>query len=423
MLDIKRLRKERDYFQKKVQEKEPSLSIDPILELDTQVRHLKAETEELQAKRKTLSKEVGVLKKKDESADTLMEEVRQIGEQISKNEHTLRSLEEQFTHKLAQIPNIAFDDVRVSQDKEENEVIKVWGEKPQFDFSPKNHLELNERLKLFDFQQTAKTTGGGWPLYRGLGARLEWALLSYMLDFHALKGFEPLLPPLMVRPDMMFGSGQLPKFEGQFYEVNDHSPLYLIPTSEVVINGLHYDEILPKEKLPLKYAAYTPCFRKEAGAAGATERGLIRVHQFNKVEMFALTHPDQSEQIFEEMIASAEELLQGLGIHYRLCRLVTGDMAFTAARTVDVEVWLPGQDRYYEVSSISTCTDYQARRSQIRFKEGENKPELVHTLNGSGLATPRLMVALLENHQQADGSVTLPAFLAERLGQASLLPQ
>jgi seryl-tRNA synthetase len=423
MLDIKRLRKERDYFQKKIQEKEPSLSIDPILELDTQVRHLKTETEELQGKRKSLSKEVGTLKKKGESADSLMEEVRQIGEHISKNENTLRSLEEQLTQALAKIPNIALDDVRVSQDKQENEVIKVWGEKPQFDFNPKNHLELNEKLHLFDFQQTAKTSGSGWPLYRGMGARLEWALLSYMLDFHTLKGFEPMLPPLMVRPNMMFGSGQLPKFEGQFYEVHDHSPLYLIPTSEVILNGLHYDEILSKEQLPLKYCAYTPCFRKESGAAGATERGLIRVHQFNKVEMFSVCHPDQSEQIFEEMIASAEELLQGLGLHYRLCRLVTGDMSFTAARTVDVEVWLPGQDRYYEVSSISTCTDYQARRSQIRFKEGDNKPELVHTLNGSGLATPRLMVALLENYQKADGSVPLPAFLAERLGVTTLSPK
>jgi seryl-tRNA synthetase len=423
MLDIKRLRKERDYFQKKVQEKEPSLSIDPILELDTQVRHLKTETEELQGKRKTLSKEVGIFKKKGESAESLMEEVRQIGEHISKNENTLRSIEEKLIEALAKIPNIALDDVRVSQDKEENEVIKVWGEKPQFDFTPKNHLELNEKLRLFDFEQTAKTSGSGWPLYRGMGARLEWALLSYMLDFHALKGFEPMLPPLMVRPDMMFGSGQLPKFEGQFYEVRDHSPLYLIPTSEVILNGLHYDEIYSKDQLPLKYAAYTPCFRKESGAAGATERGLIRVHQFNKVEMFSVCHPDESEQIFEEMITSAEELLQGLGLHYRLCRLVTGDMSFTAARTVDVEVWLPGQDRYYEVSSISTCTDYQARRSKIRFKEGENKPELVHTLNGSGLATPRLMVALLENHQKADGSVPLPPLLAERLGSASLLPK
>lgn len=254
-----------------------------------------------------------------------------------------------------------------------------------------------------------------------LGRRLEWALLNYMIDVQILRGFEFWLPPTVVRPPMMFGSGQLPKFQGQFYALQDES-LYLVPTAEVILNGLHYEDILEEHLLPIKYAAYTPCFRREAGAAGAGERGLIRVHQFNKVEMFAFTKPEQSSAMFEEMLAVAEEILQGLGLHYRLCKLVTGDMSFTAAKTVDVEVWLPGQKRYYEVSSVSNCTDYQARRSQIRYRPEKGKTAFVHTLNGSGLATSRLFVALIENFQNPDGSVTLPTVLAERLGIHKLEP-
>jgi seryl-tRNA synthetase len=309
------------------------------------------------------------------------------------------------------------DDVKISQDVADNVVLKTVGQKPTFTFPPKNHLELNEKHQLFEFQRTAKTTGTGWPAYRGMGARLEWALLNYMIDIQLLNGFEFWLPPILVRPPIMFGSGQIPKFDGQYYEVGEgEHKLYMIPTAEVVLNGLHYDEILPAESLPIKYAAFTPCFRKEAGAAGSQERGLIRVHQFHKVEMFCFTLPDQSEEVFEEMIGVGEEILQGLGLHYRLSQLVTGDMSFTAAKTIDIEVWLPGQNRYYEVSSISNCTDYQSRRSQIRFREKGGKPELLHTLNGSGLATSRLMVALLENNQNPDGSINLPPVLAEKVG-------
>ncbi|MCH9609703.1 MAG: Serine--tRNA ligase [Chlamydiales bacterium] len=417
MLDIKLIRKNSDTIQKKVQAKEPAADIYPLLTLDENVRALKQEIEELQNARNSDSKKVGELKRNKEPADELMAQVRAIGEKISSLNHELSTVEEAFHEALARIPNLPLDEIKISQDKEENEVTKVVGEKRVFDFTPKHHLELNEKLNLFEFHQTAKTSGAGWPAYRGLGARLEWALLSYMIDIQVLRGFEFWIPPALVRPDMMFGSGQMPKFAGQFYEVHDgQNPLYLIPTAEVVLNGLHYDEIIPEEHLPLKYAAYTPCFRREAGAAGAEERGLIRVHQFNKVEMFAFTHPEKSEEMFEEMLSTAEEILQGLGLHYRLTTLVTGDMSFTAAKTVDVEVWLPGQNRYYEVSSISHCTDYQARRSQIRFKGKQGKAEFVHTLNGSGLATPRLMVALLENNQDKDGAVTLPPILAEKLG-------
>jgi seryl-tRNA synthetase len=315
-------------------------------------------------------------------------------------------------------------DIKVSDDPKENVVIKEFGKKPTFDFPFKNHLELNEKLGLFDFERAAKLAGSGWPLYKGWGARLEWALINYMLSINIKNGFQQWMPPALVRKEIMFGSGQLPKFENQQFKVDDEEyHLYLIPTAEIPLNGLHIDEILPEESLPLKYCAYTPCFRREAGAAGEKERGLIRMHQFNKVEMFCFTRPDESPQIFEEMCASAEEILQGLDIHYRNVLLVTGDMSFASTRTVDIEVWLPGQDRYYEVSSVSNCTDYQARRSQIRFRKKGEKPELVHTLNGSGLATSRLMVALLENNQNPDGSINIPKVLQPYLdGKTQLVP-
>lgn len=258
-----------------------------------------------------------------------------------------------------------------------------------------------------------------------MGARLEWALLQYMIEIHIKNGFMQCIPPLLVRPNIMFGCGQLPKFDSQLFKINDPDyHLYLIPTAEAAINGLHLDEIIPTEDLPLKYMAYTPCFRREAGAAGSQERGLIRMHQFNKVEMFCFTKPEESKHVFEQMMASAEEILQGLELHYRNVLLVTGDMSFAAARTVDIEVWLPGQNRYYEVSSVSHCSDYQARRSNTRFRGEDGKTDFVHTLNGSGLATSRLMVALLENNQQADGSVHLPAILQRYLGgQTHLIPR
>ncbi|MCH9611482.1 MAG: Serine--tRNA ligase [Chlamydiales bacterium] len=416
MLDIKEIRKDKARIEKLVQKKEPKLSLDAVMQLDQALRQLKTDSESLLHERNALSKLVGERKRKQEPADDLMEQVRAIGEKIATLEKELAEKEVLFVSELSKIPNIPFDEVKDSQDKELNEVIKVVGEKPSFDFEPKNHLQLNEKLKLFDFERAAKVAGSRWASYRGLGARLEWALLNSMLDIQHLNGFEMWMPPLMVRPPAMFGSGQMPKFAGQFYEMSDkNEPLYLIPTAEVSLNALHMDEIFDAAELPKKYCAYTPCFRKESGAAGAEERGLIRIHQFNKVEMFAFTKPEESEQMFEQMVSSAEEVLKALGLHYRLCRLVTGDMSFTASKTIDIEVWLPGQNRYYEVSSISHCTDYQARRSKIRYKEKGGKPQLVHILNGSGLATPRLMVALLENNQKADGSVDLPPILAEKL--------
>ncbi len=305
-------------------------------------------------------------------------------------------------------------------------VIKEFKEKPVFNFPFKNHVELNERLNLFDFKRGAKISGSGWPVYRNLGARLEWALINYMIDTQLKHGFQQFMPPLLVKEETVFASGQLPKFENQQFKITDADyNLYLIPTAEVPLNGMHIDEILDSAELPLKYMAYTPCFRREAGAAGSQERGLIRMHQFNKVEMFCFTHPEESMKTFDWMLSCAEEVLKGLELHYRSVLLVSGDMSYAAARTVDVEAWLPGQNRYYEVSSVSNCTDFQARRSSIRFRGKEDdKTQFVHTLNGSGLATSRLMVALLENNQNEDGSVNIPLALQKYLGGISkLLPE
>lgn len=416
MLDLKELRKDPKTLEQKLQNKVPEVSLSPLLSLDEKLRALKTEVEELKAKKNAASKEIGRKKQQGEDVSSVMAEMTSLGDKITEKDHEIAKIDQQLHAFVAVLPNIPMDDVPVSPSPKDNVCIKEWGKKKEFNFPFKNHVELNEKLKLFDFARGAKISGSGWPLYVGFGARLEWALLNYMLDIHRKNGFTQILPPLLVKPDMMYGSGQLPKFEHQLFKLKDDDyHLYLIPTSEVSINGMHFDEILEEEKLPLKYTAYTPCFRREAGAAGSQERGLIRMHQFNKVELFCLTKPEDSPRVYEEMLASAEEVLQGLGLHYRNMLLTTGDMSFAAAKTIDIEVWLPGQNRYYEVSSVSNCTDFQARRSNIRYKHKNEKPQFVHTLNGSGLATSRLMVALLENNQQEDGSVLVPKVLHKYL--------
>jgi seryl-tRNA synthetase len=417
MIDIKLIRQNPKEIEAKLKTKVAETDLKPILELDELIRKKKTEVESLKSKRNELSDRIGQMKRKGEDVSHLMQEVTVFGDSIKRLDHELVQDEAVCTQLIASLPNLPMDDIKVASDPKENVVVKEWGTKRQFSFPFKNHLELNEKLNLFDFARGAKLAGSGWPVYRNMGARLEWALLNYMIDFHIKNGYMQWIPPIVVKQDIMFGSGQLPKFKGQQYEVDSQEhPLFMIPTAEVAINGLYYDEILPEEMLPLKYIAYTPCFRKEAGAAGAQERGLIRVHQFNKVEMFAFVKPEDSPQIFDEFVRNAERLLEGLELHYRSMLLVTGDMSFASARTIDVEVYLPGQNRYYEVSSISNCTDYQARRSQIRFRRKGGKPELLHTLNGSGLATSRLMVAILENNQQEDGSVIVPKVLRPYLG-------
>ena len=422
MLDIRLIRKNRAEVEAKVKTKDPSADLTNIFEWDQRIRQLKTKVEQLKASRNEASQKIGELKRQGKDASEVVAKVAADAAEIHALDHEVTQLEAKFIDELAKIPNIPMDDIKVSASPQDNVMIKEFKQKPSFDFPFKNHLELNEHLNLFDFKRGAKIAGTGWPVYRGMGARLEWALINYMMSIHIKNGFEQWMPPALVRREIMFGSGQLPKFDNQQFKINDEDfHLYLIPTAEVSLNGLHADEILPEDSLPLRYVAYTPCFRREAGAAGSQERGLIRMHQFNKVEMFCFTKPEDSMSVFEMMLAGAEEILQGLGLHYRNMLLVTGDMSFAAARTVDIEVWLPGQNRYYEVSSVSNCSDYQSRRANIRFRRGDEKPELVHTLNGSGLATSRLMVALLENNQQADGSVMIPEVLRPYLGGLSQL--
>lgn len=417
MIDIKHLRLELEKTEKLLKTKIPEISLAPLASLDERIREIKAESENLKSERNSLSKTIGEMKRKNEPAQDLMDRVGGIGQRIDILDKELENLEKELQDGLARLPNLPMDDIKVALDPKENVCIKSFKEKPSFSFAFKNHVELNEKLHLFDFKRGAKISGANWPTYSNMGARLEWALINYMIDIHLKNGFTQWMVPHLVRPTMMYGSSMLPKFESQIFKLDDKDhPLYLIPTAEVALNGLHFDEILDEEELPLKYFSYTPCFRREAGAAGSQERGLIRTHQFNKVEMFAFTKPEDSMPMFETILKSAEEILQGLDLHYRNMLLVTGDMSFASARTVDVEVWLPGQNRYYEVSSVSNCTDFQARRSQIRFRrKSTGKPELVHTLNGSGLATSRLMVAILENNQNEDGSVNIPKVLQKYL--------
>jgi seryl-tRNA synthetase len=422
MLDIKEIRKDPKGVEKKLQTKAPEASFSHILALDERIRALKTEVEDLKSKKNHSSKELGLKKQKGEDISSFMAEMTALSEKIAVRDSEVVKLEGEINYNLAVLPNLPMDDIPISPSPKDNVCVKEFGKKREFSFPFKNHVELNEKLHLFDFVRGAKISGSGWPVYTGVGARLEWALINYMLDIHRKNGFTQIIPPLLVRPETVFGSGQLPKFENQMFKIRDEDyHLYLISTSELALNGLHIDEIIDAEKLPIKYTAYSPCFRREAGAAGSQERGLIRTHQFNKVELFCFTEPHDSPRMFEEMLASAEEVLQGLGLHYRNMLLTTGDMSFAAAKTIDIEVWLPGQNRYYEVSSVSNCTDFQARRSQIRYRHKNDKPHLVHTLNGSGLATSRLMVGLLENNQQADGSVLVPkvlqAYLKEEMIQ------
>lgn len=421
MIDIRLIRKDRATVEAKLKTKDPEVDLTAVCDLDNKIRESKTKVEQLKARRNEVSQKIGEMKRKGQDTAELMSQVSASTDEVHALDHEIMKLEEKFNNALAHLPNLPMDDIKDSQDPKDNIIIKEHGKRTFFDFPFKNHVELNERLQIFDFKRGAKLSGSGWLVYRDLGARLEWALIQYMLDTQIKNGFTPFMVPYLVRRDIMFGSGQLPKFEKQLFKITDDDfQLYLIPTSEVPLNGMYADEILSEEELPIKYTAYTPCFRREAGAAGTQERGLIRTHQFNKVEMFCFSKPEESTQVFESMLASAEEILQGLGLHYRNALLVTGDMSFAAARTVDIEVFLPGQNRYYEVSSVSNCTDYQARRSNIRFKrDREAKPEFVHTLNGSGLATSRLMVSILENNQNADGSVNIPKVLQKYLGGLS----
>ncbi|OGN66503.1 MAG: serine--tRNA ligase [Chlamydiae bacterium RIFCSPLOWO2_01_FULL_28_7] len=422
MLDIKILRENPKEAEKLLKAKDKEVDIFKILTLDENARKIQKTVDDLKARRNNASKEIAELKKQKSDASILLDEMSKISKEITNLDISLKEILEKRDFLLSMLPNFFSKDIPISDDVKDNKCIRTFKEKRNFSFSFKNHIELNEKLDLFDFEKGVKISGSGFVVYKDRGAKLEWALLNYMLDTHRGNGFKHIMPPILVKDEVLYASGQLPKFKDQSYKIDDADyKLYVIPTAEVPLNGMHIDEIIDIEQLPLKYVAYTPCFRREAGSHGKQERGLIRTHQFNKVELFGLCTPEESENIFEEILSSAESILKGLDMHYRSMLLCSSDMSFASYKTVDIEVYLPGQNRYYEVSSVSNCTDFQSRRSNIRYREKEEKPKFLHTLNGSGLATSRLMVAILENNQLEDGSVLIPEVLRKYLNNQTHL--
>ncbi|WP_410772390.1 serine--tRNA ligase [Fontibacillus sp. BL9] len=423
MLDVKILRNDYARVEEALKNRGKSLAlISNFPELDEKRRELLQESETLKNRRNTVSAEVAQRKKNKENADELIVEMREVGDRIKQLDDEVRELEAKIDELTLNIPNIPSSTVPVGASEEENVEVRRWSEPRTFNFTPKAHWDIAGELGILDFEAGAKVTGSRFTFYKGLGARLERALISFMMDLHSTEhGYEEMLPPYIVNRDSLYGTGQLPKFEEDLFKLTE-SDYYLIPTAEVPVTNYHRDEILTAEELPHNYVAYSSCFRSEAGAAGRDTRGLIRQHQFNKVEMIKIVHPDTSYDELEKMTANAERVLQLLNLPYRVLALCTGDLGFTAAKTYDLEVWLPESGVYREISSCSNVEDFQARRANIRFRpEPKSKPEFVHTLNGSGLAVGRTVAAILENYQLEDGSVEIPEVLRPYMGNLQVI--
>jgi len=412
MLDIKFLRQNLNLVRKKMLERGQKSTSAFFSGLDEKRRTILQEVEVLRSERNTVSKEIGEKKKRKENASAIIAKMGEVSTRIKALEDALKQAEEDLQNLMLTIPNLPHESVVCGTGSADNPVVRSWGEKPSFDFQPKPHWEIGENLRILDFACGAKITGARFTLYRGMGALLERAIINFMLDLHTSEhGYTEMLTPFMVNRASMMGTGQLPKFEEDLFRV-DKTDYFLIPTAEVPVTNIHRDEILAEKDLPIRYVAYSPCFRAEAGTYGKDTRGLIRQHQFNKVEMVKFTAPESSYDELEKLTANAEEVLRRLNIPFRTVSLCTGDLGFSSAKTYDVEAWMPGQDAYREISSCSNFEDFQARRASIRFRRGEQgKVEFVHTLNGSGLAVGRTVVAVLENFQQADGSVLIPEAL------------
>ena len=412
MLSLKYIRDNTAYVQDSLIQKKSKVSIPNLLENDSKRRNCLKEVELLRAERNKVSASIAELKKAGKDAQEDILAMRDVSSKIKEVEIELRKVEEIISNEIYFVPNVVHSSTPVGKDESSNVVIKEWGEAPKFSFTPKDHLILGEDLQLFDFKRAVKMAGSGFPLYTGVGAKLERALINFMLDFHISKhNYTELFPPFLAHADAMRNTGQLPKFKDDMYQIPEDS-LYCIPTAEVPVTNIHQGEIIPESELPKKYAAYSACFRREAGSYGKDTRGLIRVHQFNKVELVKFVHPDDSYKELETLLENAEAILQALGLHYRVLKLCSGDLSFSAAKCYDLEVWSPAENKYLEVSSCSNFENFQARRSNIRYRNNSTgKSELIHTLNGSGVATPRLMVALLETYQQEDGTIKLPAAL------------
>jgi len=417
MLDIKLLRENLDLVKKRIATRGTKINWEEFAELDRGRRDMLAAIEGLKERKNQLSGEIGGLKKAGGDASLLMREVEEVARAIAGRERPLAEAEKRFENFMLLIPNLPHESVPAGSGSAENREVRRWGETPRFDFAPKNHWEIGEELGILDFARAAKITGARFVLYRGQAALLERALIQFMLDLHTReRGYQEVIPPFLVNRESMTATGQLPKFEEELFHTVDPD-WFLIPTAEVPVTNIHREEILSREDLPIRYVAYTPCFRREAGSYGQDVRGLIRLHQFNKVELVKLTEPGNSYEELEKMVRDAEEVLRRLNIPYRVVELCTGDLGFASAKTYDLEVWLPGQNTYREISSCSNCEDFQARRAQIRYRpEKKGKALFVHTLNGSGLAVGRTVVAVLENYQQKDGSVVVPEVLRPYMG-------
>ncbi|MEY2531100.1 MAG: seryl-tRNA synthetase [Verrucomicrobiota bacterium] len=422
MLDIRLIREKPDFVKERLATRGggDEAKIDELLAIDAERRKDETALQQLSAERNKLSKEIGAKRSRGETAAELEGRVRQIGEEIVNLTARTNEFEGQQKNLLLQIANLPHESVPIGKDATANRVVRSWGEKPKLSGTVLDHVALGTRLKLLDLERAAKLSGSGFICFIGVGAKLERALINFMLDLHTREhGYVEMSPPFLVRRDCMIGTTQLPKFEEDMYKIEGEE-LFLAPTAEVPVTNLHREEILAIVDLPKKFTAYTPCFRREAGSAGRETRGIIRVHQFDKVELVKITTPEKSYDEHEKLTADAERILQLLGLHYRVIELCTGDLSFGSAKTYDLEVWSPGQNAYLEVSSCSNFEDFQARRMNLRFKNAEGKNQFCHTLNGSGLALPRLFAALIESGQQKDGSIHLPEILLPYFGASEI---
>ena len=412
MLDIKYLRQNVEFVRRKMLERGQEMDFGPFIAMDAKRLDILHEVELIRNERNTASKEIGEKKQRKEDASALIARMGEVSTRIRELDEALKKTEAELNEMGMIIPNIPHESVAYGTSSEDNPIVRTWGEKKLFDFQPRPHWEIGEKTNTLDFARGAKITGARFTLYRGLGAMLERAIINFMLDLHiAEHGYTEMLPPFLANRESMTGTGQLPKFAEDLFKV-EKTDYYLIPTAEVPVTNIHRDEILSEKDLPIYYVAYSPCFRAEAGSYGKDTRGLIRQRQFNKVEMVKFTTPETSYDELEKLTLNAEEVLKRLNIPYRTVSLCTADLGFSSAKTYDVEVWLPGQDTYWEISSCSNFDDFQARRASIRFRrEGSGKVEFVHTLNGSGLAAGRTTVAVMENYQQTDGGVLIPEAL------------
>jgi seryl-tRNA synthetase len=417
MLDIKKIESDFETVKATLSNRNFDTSIlDEIISLNKKRKELTTSSETKKAEVNKLSREIGELKKNKQDADSQMKQVAQFKSLMESEASELEEVQKKQTSILLNIPNLPEKSVPVGKDEDHNVEVKRWGNPRVFDFTPVDHADIGERLGMLDFESAAKITGARFVVYKAGIARLERALINFMLDHQASKGFTEMMTPFIAHERSLIGTGNLPKFEDQLFKLNSEQPWYLIPTSEVTLTNLKREQIIEENEFPFLYAAYSPCFRSEAGSHGKDVKGLIRMHQFNKVEMVSICSPAQSEEIHQKMVGSATEILEKLGLPYRQIILCTGDMGFASQKTYDLEVWVPSQNKYREISSISNCGDFQARRANIRFRNKEGKVEFAHTLNGSGLAVGRTVVAILENYQQKDGSVQIPEALVPYMG-------